>query len=300
MEKKPLRIYLFIALTLQLVWGIVPSASQKVIQEIPVELFIALRWTVSGLIFLSFLKVSGRWTNIKTKEAFPIALLGIGGFGIASFCTLYGLKVGGVANFALMSAVGPIISSTLSILILKEKPARLFWLALPLSVTGLLLLSAGKLQVSNFKIALTSALFILGGAFLEALVFVFSRKYKTRVSSFQYLAIAQLSTAALMWTLQFSVFHQLHAVLNLSVTGLLAFGFVCIVACVLCYGILYWLLNHIEGHKLALFDAFHALSGTVCGILIFHEPLHLLMFVGGFLILTAITIGNISPTPDAC
>ena len=50
-KKLSIQSYLIIAAILQIVWGFVPSASKFVIDEIPVELYIAIRWSISGLIF---------------------------------------------------------------------------------------------------------------------------------------------------------------------------------------------------------------------------------------------------------
>lgn len=93
----------------------------------------------------------------------PVSLLGLFGYGIASLGTLYGLKIGGVSNFALLSALGPVVISTVSILLLKERPHRLFYVALPLCVVGLALLVIGKYQISSLHIAGYSALAILAG-----------------------------------------------------------------------------------------------------------------------------------------
>jgi len=54
------RKYLLIAGILQIVWGFDPAASKYVIDEIPVELYIALRWTISGVIFALFLAATGQ------------------------------------------------------------------------------------------------------------------------------------------------------------------------------------------------------------------------------------------------
>lgn len=47
-----------------------------------------------------------------------------------------------------------------------------------------------------------------------------------------------------------------------------------------------------QGHRLALFDAVHALSATLFGYLIFNEHLTSLMLAGGALILLGLVIGN--------
>lgn len=282
-----------IACVLQIVWGFVPSASQFVINEIPVELYIAIRWTISGLIFAIFLTLSRKWKSPTARDIAKVCLLGICGYALGSFGTLYGLKVGGVTNFALMGALNPVITSVIALIVLKEKPQKLFYVALPLCVIGLAFLVKGKYEISNFQIASSAAVLIIGAAALEALTFTFSKRLKSRVGAFEYLAIAQLGAALAMWTLQLTVFHQIPALSQLTLRGFAAAMFVSIVACVLCYAALYWLLNHIDGHKLALFDGIHTLSACFFGWILFQETLNPTMLIGGVLLLCGLVIGNL-------
>lgn len=291
--------YLYIAALLQIIWGFTPTASKVVIDQIPVELYITLRWTISGLIFLGYIVLTKSWQPVRLRDIVAVSLLGLIGYGVGSFGTLYGLKIGGVANFALMASISPIISSVFSIYLLKEKPQKSFYFALPLSVLGLMTIVIGKYQISSPDIALLSALIILGAYACEALVFVYSKRYKVRVAVSQYLAIAQLATAALMWATQAAFFHQTSEMSKLSLEGSGALIFVSVVSCVLCFAVLYWLLNHIDGHKLALFDGIHTISAILFGYLIFHETLSPFMILGGALILTAIICGNLPKKKSA-
>jgi drug/metabolite transporter (DMT)-like permease len=285
--------FLLIAAILQVVWGFVPSASQLILNEIPVELYIAIRWTISGLIFAVYLIANKQWRALSLKDWLRVSCLGIMGYGVASFGTLYSLKIGGVTNFALMGALSPVITSVLSIWILRERPQKLFYFALPLAVMGLALLVVGKYQISSMSVAATSALLILGAYILDAFVFVFSKKFKERMSTAQYLAVTQIATAVFMWILQLTSFHQFDQLPHLSLTGASAAIFVSVVACVLCYAVLYWLLDHVDGHRLALFDGFHTLSATFFGYFLFQETLGPLMIVGGVLILISLVAGNL-------
>lgn len=285
--------YIVVAAILQIVWGLTPTASRIVIDEIPVELYITLRWTISGLIFLTYLAWLRAWKKIAPKDIAVISLLGILGYGVASFGTLYGLKLGGVTNFALMASISPIISSLLSILILRERPHKTFFLALMMSVVGLMLLVIGKYQISTFSIAGISALLIVGAYICEGLIFVFSKRFKRKVDASQYLAIAQSATALFMWILQFTTFQQVSLVSSLTQKGIMALLFVSIVACVLCFAVLYWLLNHIDGHKLALFESLHSISAVMFGYLIYGDEMKPLMIIGGFLILMSLVSGNL-------
>jgi drug/metabolite transporter (DMT)-like permease len=292
---KPAKItyYLLIAAALQIVWGLVPTASKIVIDEIPIELYIAIRWSISGAIFAIYLTLTKGWQKIALRDAIAVSALGVCGYGLASITMLHGLKIGGVTNFALMGALSPAITSLLAIAILRERPSRLFYFALPLSVIGLLLLIGGKYQISSVEIAVSSAVLIVGGCVCEALVFIGSKKFKTRVSAVQYLAIAQLATAFAMWISQAAFFRQIEQLNRLTTDGILAAAFVSIVACVLCYVILYWLLNFIDGHRLALFDGFHTLSATTFGYLYFSEPVRPLTWIGGSMIVAGLVLGNL-------
>lgn len=288
-----LRSLLIVAAVLQLVWGLVPSASKLVIDEIPVELYISLRWSISGAIFLLILIFSKSLPPLRLQGVFAVGLLGIGGYALASFGTLYGLKIGGVTNFALMGALSPIVTSSLAILVLREKPSWLFYISLPFCVLGLLLLVIGKHQISSWHVAIASSALILSANVLEAIVFVFSRRLKAQFTAVQYLAVAQISAAVFMWGLQLGLLRQTSAITQLSLQGWAAALFVSVVACVLCYLLLYWLLNFIDGHRLALFDGLHTLSACFFGIVFFNEPWNTMMIMGGALILAGLVLGNL-------
>jgi drug/metabolite transporter (DMT)-like permease len=283
--------FLFVAALLQIVWGIVPSASKLVISEIPVELYIALRWTISGLIFMAVLMMTEGANAIFKKSSFRVGALGVLGYGVGSLGTLYGLKMGGVVNFALISSISPIFTSLISIIFLSEKPARKFWFALPLSIIGALLIVSGKHEISSWSIALTSFLLIASAYAFEAVVFVFSKKLYQDHSRVAYLAIAQFSAAIAMWIAQLFFFHQFNQLSLLDSNGWASAIFVSIVACVLCYYVLHWLILHVPGHKLALFEGLHGISATCFGILFFQEAYTHLMILGGIGILAGLVIG---------
>jgi drug/metabolite transporter (DMT)-like permease len=110
--------------------------------------------------------------------------------------------------------------------------------------------------------------------------------------SSQYLALSQISAAAFLWVMQLTTLHQSSQLTQLSGRGICAALFVSVVACVLCYAVLYWLLNYIDGHKLAMFEGLHAVSGAFLGYVIFNEKISFSMFLGGFLILLSLAISQ--------
>jgi len=296
-KEAPALKYLVIAAILQIFWGLVPSASKIVIDEIPVELYIALRWSISGSIFCIILLSTSAWKSVPLKDCLAVSGIGILGYGVGSLGALYGLKIGGVTNFALMGAFAPLVTSLIAVIALKERPHLYFYPALVAAVGGMSLLVVGKYQVSSWSVAGASAILILTALLLEAIVFVGSRRYKEKMHVVQYLAITQVAAASLMWTLQITTFNQTAMLAHLTLSGASAAVFVSIVACVLCYWILYWLLNHIDGHRLALFDGFHTLSATLFGYFIFMEPVRPIIVLGGMLMFCGMIVGNLPFPP---
>jgi drug/metabolite transporter (DMT)-like permease len=92
--------------------------------------------------------------------------------------------------------------------------------------------------------------------------------------------------------LQGLFFRQTSQIANLTLQGWAAALFVSVVACVLCYAILYWLLNYVDGHRLSLFDGLHMVSATVFGIVFFGEVINGVMLAGGLLLLSGLILGN--------
>lgn len=284
--------YLLLAAFVQILWALTPSASNIVIQEISVELFIAIRWTISGLIFLFAALSFKKKIDWSPKMLPKYFLLGVSGYGLSSIGALYGLKIGGVVNFALLSSVNPIVVAFMSILLLKEKVDRKYWIAAPLCVFGLVIMVMGKYELSGASVAISSALLILMCYFFESLPFVFSKKFSSKQSLIGYMAILQLSAAIFMWGAQIAHFKQFSELASLSLRGLGAMIFVSVVACVICYALLYWLLRFIDGHRLAIFDGIHAIFAALYGVWLFNESFNLLMVLGGGLLITSLYLAN--------
>ena len=284
--------YFLIAAFLQIVWSFTPSASNIVIQYIPVELYITLRWTISGLIFLGISLAKNKSLLSNSSLFWKASLLGVLGYGLASFGTLYGLKIGGVVNFALIGSISPIITAMISVIVLKERFNRFYLLSAFICVLGLFILVIGKYQISSSRIALFSTALIFGAYLMEALPFVYSKKLKQKIPLYEYLCIAQLSAAIFMWIGQLFIFQQFDQVYSAPAIAWACLVFVSIVACVLCYFVLYWLLNFIEGHKLALFDGLHTVFAALFGYLIFGEKVNVMMLLGGGLLLLGLYMAN--------
>lgn len=223
--------YFILAALVQTVWGLTPSASKIVLDYLPVEGYSAIRYTVSGLIFLGYSLATYGRLSVCAVDLPKMALIGILAYAVDSLGTLYGLKLGGVLNFALASSMNAVITAGVAILILKEQVSKKLLTSAILSIAGGLALFLGKYDVSTFEIAAGSLLLIWGAYVFEALGFVFSKKYKERMPLTEYIGILQLCAACFMWSFSFAADRLPTGLVHMPFQGWASLIFVCLISC---------------------------------------------------------------------
>lgn len=294
LKKNPISppILMAIAALTQITWGFVPSGSQIIIKQIPVELYITLRWTISSLFFLIILGIQNKIKIKFNRQLGILAVIGIAGMGLCSLGNALGVLWGGVVIASLVCSLSAVVKTVCSVIFLNEKPNKMFWLAILVSLLGLCLLVLGKYQISTFEVAVLSALVVFGATVLDGFMYVFSKKWKEDYSLGNYLLVTQGSAALFMWILQLFYFKHINQIFHLQMSGWFSLLYVSLVAGVCCFFVYYWVLRQIDGHKLSIFDGLHMLSSTFLGITLFGEVLNPPMFLGGFLVLFGLVLAN--------
>lgn len=277
---------------IQVLWSVTPSASRHVLAFWPVEAYIALRFTLSGSLFLIVALFTRPRVRIARRDLPPLAVLGILTYGVASLGTLYGLKLGGVVTFALASGCNAVITALASVYVLRERWGKGLLAAIALSVVGSVCLAWGKYQLASRGVALGSLLLVWFAYASEATGFVFSKRFTGRYPLPWYLAILQLSAGLFLGLVAFLSHPQLPALASLPLSCWAALTYVVIFSCGICYAVHYWLLRYLPGHRLAFFDSIHAASAATFGVLLFGDPLNGWMMAGGFLLLASVWAVN--------
>lgn len=283
--------YYLLAILAQLLWAIAPSASQVVISHISVESFAGLRWILAGTLFLVLSAASGRQVVLSVSEVSKISILGIIGFCFGSLGTLYALKLGGVVNFTFLTSVYPVLAGLVCIVVLREKIKWSYYLAAPFTMIGLLVLASGKYELSGFNVALYSVLLVMLAAVCEATPFAFSKKITKKIPLPTFMGYAQIAGGATLLAVSIIQGDGI-PIAKLNGLTLLCFLYVSIVSGMFCYGLLCWLLRKMDGHRLTLFDGFHAIFGSFFGWIFFSESINMTMIIGASLLLLSIYIAN--------
>jgi drug/metabolite transporter (DMT)-like permease len=276
---------------IQMIWGLTPSASRLILNYWPVEAYAALRFTLSSLLFLGVALWQQPSLRVRRRDITAMGLLGILTYGLSSIGLLTALQRGGVITFALASSANAMITAVISVLCLRERWSSGLTMAIALSVVGSLLLVWGKYDLSSASIAWGSVGLVWLAYAGEAFGFVFSRRYQRRYPLALYCGILQGSGAIFLWMVS-AAGHRLPTSFTGPPLVWEALAFVCLFSCGLCYGVHYWLLRFIDGHRLAFFDCFHTVAAALTGFLLFRENLNIAMLAGGGLLIGAVWAVN--------
>jgi drug/metabolite transporter (DMT)-like permease len=285
--------YVLLAIITQLVASTVPSASKLVLNNFPVEPYIALRWTISALIFGLLLFIRKEKCNWSLRLIAKISALGLGGYVLASLGTLYAVKIGGVSFFGLLTLLSPLIVVALSPLVLNERIHRNTWFALAMAIVGIIIMVNGKFVVSSLFSAIAATLLVLMAYTFDTLTLLYSKPFRSQVSLIQYLFVAQSAAAIVMWVASLMMYSPVEMLPSQSEVWA-AILYVAVVSCVGIFFVWYWLLKHLQGQQLGVLQYFHGIAAAGLGALLFDEAITLQMLVGSLVLFASILIVSIS------
>lgn len=151
-------LYLFIATLLAAMGWI---ASKVVVQSMAGEMFIASRFILASLILVPFCYKS--LLKLSARQVLPAC--GVGVFlGLALQVWIYAVSISdGLSEGAFIMSLAMIIAPLTAWLLFQVKPNRAFWIALPVSVSGMMLMSL----TNGWKMESSQLLFLLASALLS-------------------------------------------------------------------------------------------------------------------------------------
>ncbi|MEZ9593097.1 DMT family transporter [Shewanella sp. 10N.261.52.F9] len=151
-------LYLFIATLLAAMGWI---ASKVVVQSMAGEMFIASRFILASLILVPFCYKS----LLKLSARQVLSACGVGVFlGLALQVWIYAVSISdGLSEGAFIMSLAMIIAPLTAWLLFQVKPNRAFWIALPVSVSGMMLMSL----TNGWKMESSQLLFLLASALLS-------------------------------------------------------------------------------------------------------------------------------------
>ena len=242
--------YVWLAVLTQLVASTIPSASKLVLDSFAVEPYIALRWSISAIVFGAVLIISNVRCVWEPGLIAKVSALGLGGYVFASLGTLYAVKIGGVSFFALLTLLSPLIVVALSAMVLRERINRKTWIALCIAAIGLSLMVKGKIEVLSVRSAIAASVLVIAAYTSDGLTFLYSKPFQAKLPLVQYLFAAQAAAAVSMWLVSFAMYPR-EQLIPPDFRVWAAIIYVALVSCVGIYFVWYWLLKHMSSSGLA-------------------------------------------------
>lgn len=144
-------------LAAHVIWGLFPAFWPLLDPAAPVEVLAhRILWT---LLFMSVvLGLLRGWTQLR-----HLGLLGWAAVAAAAACIaanwglfIYGVAIDHVVDIALGYYISPLVSMLLGVLVLRERPRRLQWVALAIATVAVVLISAGSGRAPWLGLALAA------------------------------------------------------------------------------------------------------------------------------------------------
>ncbi len=246
-------------------------------QTDPVSLAL-LRYLVGSLCLLPPVLVSG-WPRFERRDVLPIALLGIGQFGILIVLLNFGLQYIGSGLGALIFATLPLITMMLAAALRYETMTPLKSAGVVLTVMGVAFALGGKLAVPAAAPGeWIGALAVFASALTGAVCAVLYRPYLRRYPALQVSAFAMLASVAFLAALAaWQGFFG--AVPRFTPGGWLAVLFIGVSSGV-GYSLCLWALAHATPTKVTVFMALGPITAAALGALLLSERLSALFLLG--------------------
>lgn len=247
-----------------------------------------LRYAVGLVCLLPPVLMAG-WTRFAARDYLPIALLGIGQFGILIVLLNYGLQFMPSARGALIFATFPLMTMLLAASLGKEALNRFKIAGVTATIVGVgLILGEKALQPGAEGWA--GEIAVLGSAFCGALCSVLYRPYLQRYPPLAVSAFAMLASVLFLAALAaFEGFFN--AVPDFTPGGWFAVIFIGVSSGV-GYFLWLWALKHTTPTRVAVFLSLSPVTATILGALILAEPVTATFLLGLAAVAFGLTIAH--------
>jgi drug/metabolite transporter (DMT)-like permease len=257
----------------------------------PINLTILRLFTTCGVFLVFLVCFRKKFTPIQRKDIIPIFLLGFFGLVVYHLGLNYGEQYISPSVASLIIATIPVFTVIFATLLLKEKVTKKIAIGVPLSLSGVVIISLTGTSGNPFEVMyLSAALAVLISAFVGAGYTIVGKKLLQRYSALSLTVYAFLfGSLGLLPFLSSSLITETTA---LSWTGWGAVLFLALLPTVIGYILWYVALEIKTASEISVFLYFIPVLSTIISYFLFHEPITWLFIFGGALVIGGLIIVN--------
>lgn len=229
------------------------------------------------------------WPRFQSRDLVPIALLGIGQFGILIVLLNFGLQFVPAARGALIFATFPLMTMLLAAVLGKESLNR-FKVIGVLATFGGVALVLGEKAVVAASTGWVGDMAVLGSAFCGALCSVLYRPYLQRYPPLSVSAVAMLASVLFLAVL--SAREGFFSTLpDFTLGGWLAILFIG-ASSGIGYFLWLWALKHSTPTRVAVFLSLSPVTAVILGAALLSEPVSAFFIAGLFAVALGLVVAH--------
>ena len=285
--------YFFLIIALPIVfWAFAFPFIKIGLEELhPVNLTI-MRLFIVCAIFLLFIGVAPKkFSKIRRKDLPPLFLLGFFGLVVYHLGLNYGEQYISPSAASLIIATIPVFTIIFATILLKERITKKIAVGIPLSLSGVVIISLTSTTGNPFEVSyISAAVAVLISAFVGAFYTIAGKKLLERYSALSLTVYAFLfGSLGLLPFLSPSLFTE---VAHMTWTGWGAVLFLAVLPTVVGYVLWYVALEVKTASEISGFLYFIPVLSTVISYFLLHDAITLFFIAGAALVILGLIIVN--------
>ncbi len=272
-----------------LLLGTNPVAVKYAVSAVPPLPFVALRFTVAGLLLLGAVRYLSSGGGVERKDLLPMMGVGAVGVGMTNMLFTSGVNLTSASDTALLYAVVPVWGMILGSVLGLERPTLKGILGVGLAFLGIIVVVYGGLGGSDSS--LTGNLLVLGATVCWGSYTVLSLPLLKKYSPLVVAAYTMLFGGLATLPFAFPSFMDLDwEEMSVGVWAAVAYSTIFVAA----FGFLAWQqgVSRIGVNKVLVYQYLITLVGVGSGIVLLGEGLGINKVIGGAIILFGVYLAR--------
>jgi drug/metabolite transporter (DMT)-like permease len=261
-------------------------------QTVPIFLFIGIRHLIA---LLCYIPLMGKLRQLKKDVVIAALITGSMNFLFVTFQT-YGLQTTTAGKGGFITSLYVMLTPVLAWVIFKAKIELKQWIAIIISVNGLIILFLDNNDAQNSINGVNIGdILVFIGAIFCTLQIVFTGKFVKNLDAILF-SMMQLFFIALFSFISSGIFQEQYQVWSSPPTTWMILGYLGIIATTLPLFFQNWSQKYIEPSRTALIFMLVPIFATIFGVILASETISWRLVVGGSLIIIGIIIASIQRT----
>jgi drug/metabolite transporter (DMT)-like permease len=275
------------------IWGGTFIAGRQLADSSPPLLSAFIRFFIASIALA--LCLPRKEKNLDREQKFRVIFLGLFGIFFYNICFFYGLQYISASRASLIVSINPAVIALSAFLFMHEKlsPAKLAGIAACLIGASTIILSKDPAALVTNSVTWKGDLLILGCVISWVIYSVFSRPLIKQIGSINAVFYSVLTgTIMLFFAVLIKGDLTIENLLNLGIVQVMCLFFLGCFGSALAYVWYYKGIEKIGATRAGVYIALVPLFGVTFGQVILHEPINIIMIIGGLLVLIGIVLCN--------